>query len=466
MGKNREIGNISPGDRSRWNTAIFLLLCATPVFSTLGYGGVDIWAQSFLALAAALVVIFWAADAWRKKEFRFDSGSLQLPIMGLIIIGVVQLLPLSDRGISPELLGTPAAAALSMDPYATRFFVIRLIILFVFFAAALAYIDSRERVKKTVLMTVIFGAVMAFFAILQRLASPEAIYGLRPTPQAISFGPFVNQHHFAAFMEMTAGLTLSLLLGNAIKKDRKLLLGIAAALMGIAVVFSGSRGGLISLVSVIGAVVLAHYFLKKRDAREPQDSGRKLLVFAAAAVAAIVIVGGSAIFLGEGDFLLRATGLQADQSDITSGRLHFWSVAVQIFLAHPVLGAGYDAFGAAFSRYDTWTGMYRVEQAHNDYLQILADAGIAGFACIAAFIFLFFRKSLNIIGSSADRFGRDAAIGALAGCTGILVHSFFDFPLRTTSNAFFFLLLVVIAISGFDLRRKFVGSEPPAIRMA
>jgi len=40
---------------------------------------------------------------------------------------------------------------------------------------------------------------------------------------------------------------------------------------------------------------------------------------------------------------------------------------------------------------------------------------------------------------------KGAAIGALAGCFGILVHSFFDFPLRTTANAFFFLTLVVIA---------------------
>ena len=98
--------------------------------------------------------------------------------------------------------------------------------------------------------------------------------------------------------------------------------------------------------------------------------------------------------------------------------------------------------------------MYRVEQAHNDYLQILADAGIAGFGCTAAFIFLFFRKSVSVIRNSANRFGRDAAIGALAGCVGIMVHSFFDFPLRTTSNAFFFLLLVVIAVAGFDLHRR------------
>ncbi len=118
---------------------------------------------------------------------------------------------------------------------------------------------------------------------------------------------------------------------------------------------------------------------------------------------------------------------------------------MKIFLDYPIFGAGLDSFGTAFTRYDTWNGTFRVEQAHNDYLQVLAEAGILGFACIAGFIFLLFKQSLQIIGTASDNFRRSAAIGALAGCFGILVHSFFDFPLRTTANAFFFLILVVVA---------------------
>lgn len=445
--------NANSEEISRWNSAVFLLLCLIPALSVIGYGAVDAWAMSLLALAAASIVILWAADAWTSSDLRFGSSKVQIPIIGLILIGFLQLLPVWSPGIPAELLGVPAVGTPSMDPYATRFFLIRLIILFVFFAAALAYIDSRERIKKLVFIIIIFGGVMAFVAILLRLASPDAIYGLRPTPQAISFGSFVNQHHFAAFMEMTAGLTLSLLLGDAVKKDRKMLLGIAAALMGIAVVFSGSRGGLISLIAVIGIILPVQYLVKKDESRNEVNSRSRLLMFGGAAAAVLIILG-LTFFLGGGDSLIRAFGLMQNQSDVTSGRLHFWSIAWQIFLANPILGAGYDAFGVAFSRYDTWTGTFRIEQAHNDYLQILADAGIAGFGCVAAFIFLFFQKSLNVIRNSQNGFGRDAAIGALAGCAGIMIHSFFDFPLRTASNAFFFLLLVVIAVAGFDMNRR------------
>ena len=133
-------------------------------------------------------------------------------------------------------------------------------------------------------------------------------------------------------------------------------------------------------------------------------------------------------------------------ADLTSGRTHFWAVAWQIFLAHPLFGAGLDSFGVAFTKYDTWNGLLRVERAHNDYLQILAEGGLAGFACIVGFIYLFFRKALATIWAAGEGLRRDAAIGSTAGCVGILVHSFVDFPLRTWSNSFFFLLLVAIAI--------------------
>jgi O-antigen ligase len=166
----------------------------------------------------------------------------------------------------------------------------------------------------------------------------------------------------------------------------------------------------------------------------------------------ILLVLGSVLFLGGEASLLRSIGLQESQADLTSGRSHFWGIAWQIFLAHPILGAGFDSFGVAFTRHDTWNGLYRVEQAHNDYLQILADAGILGFGCVAAFVVLLIRKGIAAISRRGSDINRSISIGALAGCFGIVIHSFFDFPLRTPANAFFFLLLVVLAVGHVSSR--------------
>jgi len=428
---------------SPFSKAIFVLLCVIPVFATIAFGAVDIWATSVLSLFSAALVILWIADAWSAKELRFSASTLQLPVIGLILIGCIQLLPMGDNGIPANLLSTPTVNSISLDPYATRFFLIRLIICFIFFAAALTYIRSGKRLQRVVLVIIVFGAAMAFFGILQRLASLETIYGLRPTPQAVPFGPFVNQHHFAAFMEMTAGVTLGLLFGDATKKDKKALLLIAVVLMGIAVVLTGSRGGMISFLCMIGFVLAARFASSNEEPKEPAKLTSKTAFAVGIAILLLTIV--VVIYLGGGEEILRGIGLQQNQADITSGRLHYWNVGLQIFPANPILGAGFDAFGIAFTRFDSTNGLYRVEQAHNDYLQMLADAGILGFACVAAFIYLFFKRSRSVIVGSADAFRRGTAAGASAGCFGILVHSFFDFPLRTPSNTFFFLLLVVLA---------------------
>jgi O-antigen ligase len=132
-------------------------------------------------------------------------------------------------------------------------------------------------------------------------------------------------------------------------------------------------------------------------------------------------------------------------ADISTGRIQFWTIALQIFAAHPILGSGLDTYGVAYTFYDPQSGFFRVEQAHNDYLQTLSDGGILGFACVAAFVVLLFRNGIRTIKRSSDALGRSIALGSLAGCFGIAIHSFFDFPLRTPSNALFFLLLVVLA---------------------
>ncbi|MGB7203604.1 MAG: O-antigen ligase family protein [Pyrinomonadaceae bacterium] len=427
------VQNITIGNElSRISSAIFFLLCLIPALGTVIFGAVDETTWIIITVFWAAVILLWLGEAWKGGGLRLKASSLLLPLAILIFIGVVQLLP------------TPFA---SLNYAATRFFVGRLIVYFVFFAACLTFINNEQRLKKVVWFVVIFGSVMAFYGILQWLANPVGIYGLRGTPQAIPFGPFVNQHHFAAFMEMTGGVTLGLLFGGKRSRDRVMLLVLAVVIMGAAVGFTSSRGGLLGFVSVLAFVILMQLLTPKHrtDAADNVHlAAQRKIVVAASGLALIIIIFSVILFLGGNDQLLRGTGAIRDDVDVSTGRFHFWPIALKIFLGHPILGAGFDAFGVAFTKYDTWSGVLRVEQAHNEYLQTLADSGIIGLICVVAFIFLLFRKGIATILSQRG-FRKSAAVGALAGCFGILVHSFFDFPLRTHSNTFFFFVLVAIA---------------------
>ncbi len=433
---------------SRLSGAIVFLLCAILVFSVVAFGGVDVWALGAFSLLAGSIAVCWLTDAWRNKDFRFNANALQIPLLALILIGVIQLLPLRRVNLPNDLLSVSAVASLSLAPYSTRLAIVQLIVYFVFFAAALTFINNYSRLRKVVLTIIIFSSLMAFYGILQHLANLEAIYNLRLPYQANPFASFVNAHHFAAFMEMTIGVTLGLLFGKATENNKRIFLMIAVVIMGIAVILTGSRGGMLSLLGVITFVVAANLLQKPTsEIDSPIADGKSYLrnfAFIGGGLALILVLFGAVLLLGGDNSLLRGIGLQ-DQADISNGRIHFWQIALRIFIDYPILGAGLDAFAVAFPRYDSWNGMFRVEQAHNDYLQILADAGILGFACVAAFIYLLFKKGLQTVRKSSDRFRRSAAVGALAGCFGILIHSFFDFPLRTPSNALFFLTLTALA---------------------
>ncbi|MBK9214808.1 MAG: O-antigen ligase family protein [Chloracidobacterium sp.] len=437
-------------DASRLSKVAFGLICAVPIFATLLFGGVDNATWILVTLFVLSVTLLWLAESWRSGGLIVNGSALQLPLAALALIGSIQILPFGHY----DLDGVSVVRSLSMDAFATRMFLTRLIVYLVFFAACLVFVNTEARMRKIVLLVIVFGAALAFFGIIQRLSDPDAIYGMRATPQAIPFGPFVNQHHFAAFMEMTAGVTLGMLFGRHVARNRKALLAFALVLMSSAVVLTGSRGGLLGLLSVTIFAFIASY--KARGKTRETGRGTRV-VLSLSAIAFVLLTLGVVVFVGGGDSLLRGVGAGELTGDISSGRLHFWAIALKIFAANPLIGAGLDAFGVAFTRYDTWNGMFRVEQAHNEYLQMLAEAGIAGFACLAVFICLLLTKGWSVIGGSSG-FRREAAIGALAGCFGVLVHSFFDFPLRTPSNAFFFLALCAVATTlvaaGHHRRRR------------
>ena len=422
----------------RKSRTIFALLFVIPILAVLLYGSTDVGALIPLTILTALLAGAWIGRCWRSGVFDLNLDLIQLPLIGLLILGLVQLIPLGDSGIQADILSVSPSNALSIDPFWTRIFLVRLVGYIIFFAAALTFIDTEERYRRALTVILIFGGVIAFVGILQKLASPDAIYGVRKHSGAIPFGPYINSHHFASLMVLISGIAVAHLLGNAISKQIKLLVAISAAVMAIAVPFTSSRGGVIAYIAMVSVAVLAWFYrVKEKDA-----VGWTPILAGGAGLALVVI--GSLVYLGGEASMLRGFGIENAADDISSGRFHFWSVAWQIFLANPILGTGFDSFAMAFPRFDTQSGMFRVEQAHNDYLQMLSDGGIVAFLITMAFIVMLVRKALKRIREESDDLLRTTVIGGLAGCVGILVHSIFDFPLRTAGNAYVFLLVTAL----------------------
>ncbi len=430
-------------EQSLTSKFIFVLLCVGIVFTTLAYGTVHQPTIAVFYLITALIVVLWGIDAFQTGSFRFNKSLLQIPVIGTVIYALIQIIPF---GSLAEIGGVSGIGrTISIEPFWTQMFAFHFLALFFIFAASLTYLDSAARLRKMTLLIVIFGFAFAFFAILQSVLSPTKIYGIYAVEYAKPFGSFVNRHNFAAYIEMTIAVPLGLLFSGAIARDKRLIYLTAIGLMGIALILSGSRGGFVSMVAMIVFILI----LTNKN-RGTATVGIKIGL---AGLLAAVIIGGAILIGGESSLTRFAE--TAVSNDITTNRTHIWNITLQVIKNNLPFGAGIGAFAAAYTPYDSMNGIERVEQAHNDYLQILADAGIVGLLLAGFFIYRLFRTGLKNI-KTENLFRRGVAVGALAGCFAILVHSIFDFVLHTTAITVLFLTLAaLVVVSG----RRFADDE-------
>ena len=80
--------------------------------------------------------------------------------------------------------------------------------LLVYFAAALAFVDSPKRLKLVARLVIIFGFVLAVYGLMQHFVNPRTIFWVREPKQAEPFGPYINRHHFAGYMELALAMPL------------------------------------------------------------------------------------------------------------------------------------------------------------------------------------------------------------------------------------------------------------------
>ena len=375
---------------------LFLAICVAIVMSALAYGTVHYWAMALFALGGVLVIFLWIADGWRLGTLRVSKNILQLPLLGMVALGLFQLLPLRDTDTA-GVLTTSAVRTLSLDPNATRLVLVQIMTLLIFFAASLVFIDTPHRLRIIVRTIAIFGFVLAIFGMTQSFTSPTKVYWMRELAQSTAFGPFINRHHFAGYMELALAIPLGLLFSGAIEGEKKLLYIFAVGMMGVALILTNSRGGIISLIAEVLFLVVIVGFRRKHRAREPEEKKKRVrggITRAALALALIIGILVATVFFGGEQALSRFVG-SVNTDDPTTGRAHFWNVTLDIIRAHPFIGTGLGAFGVIYTRYDSHNGLYRLEQAHNDYLQVLSDGGIVGAALGLFFIIALFRMGLQ-----------------------------------------------------------------------
>ncbi len=127
--------------------------------------------------------------------------------------------------------------------------------------------------------------------------------------------------------------------------------------------------------------------------------------------------------------------------------------------ANMIAGVGVGGYWAAIPKYHDASGAITPQQAHNDYLGLLASGGLISLAIGAWFCGALIVAARRKILSSLDSFDRAACFGALVGLCGVAIHSIFDFGLHITANGLLFAALVVIATRDVDSARRTVRDD-------
>ncbi len=406
------------------------------LFGPLAFGAVEPWSTFLLEAASATLFLVWIGKQVLEGGIKIRWNPL-FPAMGTFGLLILSQL-LFRRTAYPH---DTMALALLYLAYASLCFLASQTLL------------RGSQVRRLALIFSVYGGVLASFALLQGISSNGKLYWLRqPRMGGWIYGPYVNHNHYAGLMEMLVPIPLVLSLTRLASTRTRTLAAATAAVMVGTVFLSGSRGGMLAIIAEL--IVLAALLVKqKRSVRTSIGVG----VFLVIVVALLVWVGGT-------DLSRRIATVGMSHSEISNDvRLNIDRDTFRMFLKKPVLGWGLGTFSVVYPQFRTFYTNLFVNQAHNDYLQLLAEMGLLGFATMLWFLLTLGARAFRKIGNWTVEISGATTLACLLGLCGILVHSVFDFNLQIPANAaLFYVLCTIAAAAPFaqPARKRVARSKP------
>jgi O-antigen ligase len=309
--------------------------------------------------------------------------------------------------------------------------------------------QTHARLTRLLCTLLTVGGMVAVVGLIQKVSGTAKIYWFwQPQEGGNPFGPYVNRNHFAGYMVMLIPLGLGWLWGRLAQGDQGmrrrswreslsavvsgrdgqlLLLMFALVNMAAALLFSASRGGIVSFVSALLAFTLLAYV----SPGERRYLGIMVPVLAALALA-------YALWLGIDHVVARFFQHGDD-------RPTYWSATLRLVGDFPLLGTGLGTYVYSFRRYNPILAQVLVDHAHNEYLELLAETGAVGFLLVVGGLGWFSWRTLLRWLTRHDPEVCGIVLGGLTSVLAIGIHSIMDFNLQVPANAL--LLAVVLGLT-------------------
>jgi hypothetical protein len=291
-------------------------------------------------------------------------------------------------------------------------------------AIYLGVLNSNEKARLIYFLIAIFiGVASSFQGLLQVIDGPSSSYYYY---QITNWGPavgfFANSNHFAALQYSLIPLAAAMLI-DLRKQSTALILCFAIVVFPsllIGLLLSGSRS---AIILGIPAIILSVFFTMREDLIKLWRRHAMLIVSGAILSTAVLIAGGSAFKI-----------VDRFQSPSVTGDLRWKIAAISLpsFQNFFPVGSGFGTFPSVYPLIGGPSDIIYefVNHAHNDWLEIAIDGGIAPLLLVCLFVFWLVKVTKQNFRSALN----ERRFGALAGSIVmwlLMVHSCWDYPLRT-----------------------------------
>jgi tetratricopeptide (TPR) repeat protein len=276
---------------------------------------------------------------------------------------------------------------------------------------------------------------------------------------------YVNRNLLAALLGLILLPAVCFSLGSRPRAVAWLSRAFLPVLLG-GILLTKSRGGIMGTAAAIATVCLVFIFGRRPNLADSLSAGRRRRRIIISVL--LILLLGSAVLYGW--FRLpESFPISPPHPEVLSirTRLSIWRSTVAIFLARPVTGWGWGTFRYLYPAFKEAGVWYTVPHAHNEFLQLLAEGGVIGFALVAFSLVLALGELVKKYSASPRSVSGLLALGAAGSLVCAAVHSGFDFILRLPANALFLAALVGLGLSaGMDQRESPSGICRRPIKLA
>lgn len=251
---------------------------------------------------------------------------------------------------------------------------------------------------------------------------------------------FINPNDLGSYLITLIPLVLAIIFVKFNAKIRALLI-IGAILVVSILVLTFSKGAIFAFI--LALIFFGGYFKKRY-------TFLILLFFIAMIILLPLLFNPYSV-----DLVKRILFFASDAGAID--RKFLWSAALRMFIAKPIFGVGLGTFMENYHIF--WvrpTG--EIAYAHNCYLQTLAETGIIGLGAFLLLLFIWLRKTLEILSKPFEPILRFSFIGLSVGLIAYLLNSFVDTNFYSLSIAmlFWFILGLQQALGRIIKDEKYV----------